>query len=90
MNRNNYFILDVPSIITPPLTSIIMAGHSHNFTCKATGHPTPNITWTYKMVSVSLFFNLYMFIVLPRLHSNFFFLYRNKCSEISPLIYDFY
>ncbi|VDI75359.1 Hypothetical predicted protein, partial [Mytilus galloprovincialis] len=40
---------DVPKIITPPVTSVIMGGHSHNFTCIATGHPEPNIKWTYKM-----------------------------------------
>ncbi|XP_071138695.1 uncharacterized protein [Mytilus edulis] len=40
---------DVPKIITPPVTSVLMAGHSHNFTCIATGYPKPSIKWTYKM-----------------------------------------
>ncbi|CAG2257832.1 HMCN [Mytilus edulis] len=40
---------DVPKIVTPPVTSVLMAGHSHNFTCIATGHPKPTIKWTYKM-----------------------------------------
>ncbi|VDH96780.1 Hypothetical predicted protein [Mytilus galloprovincialis] len=26
-----------------------MAGHAHNFTCIATGHPEPKIIWTYNM-----------------------------------------
>ncbi|CAG2217861.1 HMCN [Mytilus edulis] len=40
---------DVPKIVSPPLTSVIMAGHAHNFTCIATGHPEPTIVWTYSM-----------------------------------------
>ncbi|XP_071138698.1 uncharacterized protein [Mytilus edulis] len=40
---------DVPKIVSPPLTSVLMAGHAHNFTCIATGHPEPTIIWTYKM-----------------------------------------
>ncbi|VDI36495.1 Hypothetical predicted protein [Mytilus galloprovincialis] len=40
---------DTPKIITPPITSVIMAGKSHNFSCIATGHPTPTIKWTYRM-----------------------------------------
>ncbi|VDI38762.1 Hypothetical predicted protein, partial [Mytilus galloprovincialis] len=42
-------IYDVPKIISPPLTSVILAGQSHKFTCIATGHPEPTIIWTYKM-----------------------------------------
>ncbi|VDI57264.1 Hypothetical predicted protein [Mytilus galloprovincialis] len=30
---------DIPRIVTPPTTTVIMTGHSHNFTCIATGHP---------------------------------------------------
>ncbi|VDI45895.1 Hypothetical predicted protein [Mytilus galloprovincialis] len=39
---------DVPRIITPPKTTVIMTGHSHNFTCIATGHPPPSIKWSFK------------------------------------------
>ncbi|CAC5407140.1 HMCN [Mytilus coruscus] len=40
---------DVPKIVSPPVTSVLMAGHAHNFTCIATGHPKPTIIWTYNM-----------------------------------------
>ncbi|XP_071140981.1 uncharacterized protein [Mytilus edulis] len=38
---------DPPKILSPPLPSISTAGGSHNFTCRATGHPVPVITWTF-------------------------------------------
>ncbi|VDI13473.1 Hypothetical predicted protein, partial [Mytilus galloprovincialis] len=40
---------DVPKIVSPPVTSVIMAGHAYKFTCIATGHPEPTIIWTYNM-----------------------------------------
>lgn len=39
-----------------------MAGQSHNFTCKATGHPEPKIIWTYKMVSVINFRSFHVYL----------------------------
>ncbi|XP_076082118.1 peroxidasin homolog [Mytilus galloprovincialis] len=41
-------IYDLPKIVTPPKTAVIMTGHSHNFTCIATGHPSPSIKWSFK------------------------------------------
>ncbi|XP_071138696.1 neuronal cell adhesion molecule-like [Mytilus edulis] len=39
----------VPKIVYSPVTAVIIAGHAHNFTCIATGHPQPTIIWTYNM-----------------------------------------
>ncbi|CAC5401498.1 unnamed protein product [Mytilus coruscus] len=38
---------DPPKILSPPLPTISAAGESHNFTCRATGHPVPVISWTF-------------------------------------------
>ncbi|CAG2222395.1 PLG [Mytilus edulis] len=38
---------DPPKILSPPLPTISTAGGSHNFTCRATGHPVPVISWTF-------------------------------------------
>lgn len=54
--------LDVPKIVSPPLTSVVLAGQSHNFTCMATGHPEPTIIWTYKMVSVFAIRSFYVYL----------------------------
>ncbi|CAC5364487.1 Protein eyes shut homolog,Neurogenic locus Notch protein,Neurogenic locus notch homolog protein 3,Protein eyes shut,Protocadherin Fat 4,Delta-like protein C,Neurogenic locus notch homolog protein 1,Fibropellin-3,Protein crumbs homolog 2,Sushi, nidogen and EGF-like domain-containing protein 1,Protein jagged-1a,Sushi, von Willebrand factor type A, EGF and pentraxin domain-containing protein 1,Protein jagged-2,Neurogenic locus notch homolog protein 2,Protein crumbs homolog 1,Protein jagged-1,Protein jagged-1b len=43
-------IYDITQIVTPPKTALIMTGHSHNFTCIATGHPPPSIKWSFKSV----------------------------------------
>ncbi|XP_063418146.1 hemicentin-1-like [Mytilus trossulus] len=39
---------DTPKIVIPPRTAFVMIGQSHNFTCVATGHPKPSLTWSYK------------------------------------------
>lgn len=39
---------DTPHIVIPPTTAVIMVGQSRNFTCIATGHPNPSITWSFK------------------------------------------
>ncbi|CAC5361985.1 unnamed protein product [Mytilus coruscus] len=39
---------DTPQIVTHPRTAIVMVGQSHNFSCIATGHPKPSITWSFK------------------------------------------
>ncbi|VDI52317.1 Hypothetical predicted protein [Mytilus galloprovincialis] len=41
-------VSDIARIITPPTAAVIMTGHSHNFTCSATGQPTPSIEWTFE------------------------------------------
>lgn len=41
-------VSDIARIITPPTAAVIMTGHSHNFTCIATGQPTPSIEWTFE------------------------------------------
>ncbi|XP_076082120.1 contactin-5-like [Mytilus galloprovincialis] len=38
---------DPPKILSPPLPAISTGGESHNFTCRATGHPVPVISWTF-------------------------------------------
>ncbi|XP_076082119.1 neuronal cell adhesion molecule-like [Mytilus galloprovincialis] len=42
---------DPPKIVSPPLPSISVAGESHNFTCRATGHPIPVISWNFDSFS---------------------------------------
>lgn len=39
---------DTPKIVTPPRTAFVMVGQSHSFTCIATGHPKPSLTWSFK------------------------------------------
>lgn len=41
---------DSPKLLTSPLVYSGNAGISHNFTCSATGHPVPIITWTFSSV----------------------------------------
>ncbi|VDI16952.1 neural cell adhesion molecule [Mytilus galloprovincialis] len=41
-------VSDIARIITPPTAAVIMTGHSHNFTCSATGQPRPSIEWTFE------------------------------------------
>ncbi|XP_063396900.1 hemicentin-1-like [Mytilus trossulus] len=38
---------DKPKIVSPLLTTVCKAGESRNFTCKATAHPTPEISWSF-------------------------------------------
>ncbi|XP_076108849.1 uncharacterized protein LOC143076840 [Mytilus galloprovincialis] len=38
---------DTPKIVSPPLTTVCKAGASHNFTCIATGNPSPEISWSF-------------------------------------------
>ncbi|CAG2219379.1 HMCN [Mytilus edulis] len=38
---------DPPKILSPPLPTISTAGESHNFTCRATGHPFPVVSWIF-------------------------------------------
>lgn len=45
-----FTFLDPPKIVSPPLPSISVAGESHNFTCRATGHPIPVISWNFDSV----------------------------------------
>jgi len=40
-------IVDTPKIISSSATFVSVAGESHNFTCHATGHPLPTITWSF-------------------------------------------
>ncbi|CAC5385821.1 unnamed protein product [Mytilus coruscus] len=42
---------DSPTLLTSPLVYSGNAGISHNFTCSATGHPVPIITWTFSSFS---------------------------------------
>ncbi|XP_076081840.1 hemicentin-1-like isoform X2 [Mytilus galloprovincialis] len=41
---------DYPKILTSPRVYSGNAGTSHNFTCTATGHPIPRITWSFSSV----------------------------------------
>ncbi|CAG2222396.1 HMCN [Mytilus edulis] len=41
-------VSDIARIIKLPTAAVIMTGHSHNFTCKATEQPTPSIEWTFE------------------------------------------
>ncbi|CAC5401496.1 unnamed protein product [Mytilus coruscus] len=41
-------VSDITRIITLPTAAVIMTGHSHNFTCIATGQPPPSIEWTFE------------------------------------------
>lgn len=45
-------ILDPPTIVNPPLPIISTSGESHNFTCTATGHPVPVVSWTFNSVLI--------------------------------------
>ncbi|CAC5395412.1 unnamed protein product [Mytilus coruscus] len=38
---------DTPKIVSPLLTTICKTGESYNFTCIATGHPSPEISWSF-------------------------------------------
>ncbi|XP_071140710.1 leucine-rich repeats and immunoglobulin-like domains protein 1 [Mytilus edulis] len=42
---------DYPKILTSPRVYSGNAGTSHNFTCTATGHPIPRITWSFSLFS---------------------------------------
>ncbi|XP_052084907.1 interference hedgehog-like [Mytilus californianus] len=44
-------IYDSPKLVTSPQVYSGHAGKPHNFTCTATGHPVPKITWTFSSFS---------------------------------------
>lgn len=44
------FFIDAPTIVSSPKPSISQPGVSKNYTCVATGHPLPVISWTFNSV----------------------------------------
>lgn len=47
-----FYFSDSPKFVSSPQSYSGNAGAPHNFTCTATGHPVPKITWMFSSVSL--------------------------------------
>lgn len=47
-----FYFSDSPKFVSSPQSYSGNTGAPHNFTCTATGHPVPKITWMFSSVSL--------------------------------------
>lgn len=83
-----YHFLDTPKILIPPRTAFVMIGQSHNFTCIATGHPKPSLTWSYKTVSLLVIIG-YPFVLLDAAVFVVNCTYQNEVYKLEVFIGDY-
>ena len=65
VNVFHYFTATAPAMVIPPNNETVLAGQDATFTCRASGAPTPNITWMFNGQNLFiLFLNIEYKIIL--------------------------